>query len=87
MTRSRRELLAIGAAGALTSFAQRPADIPVRYGVPRVAISKQRGAVLFSASWLLGFSGLRPYDGCPVFIGIQAEGLNWMSADPRFPYR
>jgi hypothetical protein len=102
---SRREVLALGAASAVSNL------FPLRDGVPRVdyhahpesgmtveqalQISKDRG-VKFGLVQHAGVKGsssgdmvsndealrdwIRSLEGEPVFVGIQAERTNWMSA-------
>lgn len=111
MKRTRRELLALGTAGAV-ALGQDRDDIPIRDGVPRVdyhahpeagmsvdralALSKERGVKFglvqhagvkdgTSSAELVGnddelLAWIRSLDSKPVFIGIQAEHMNWMSA-------
>jgi histidinol phosphatase-like PHP family hydrolase len=112
MKPTRRELLALGTAAAVTALAQDNNEIPVRDGVPRVdyhahpeagmtvdralALSRERGVKFglvqhagvkdgTSSAELIGnddelMAWIRSLDGKPVFIGIQAEHMNWMSA-------
>jgi histidinol phosphatase-like PHP family hydrolase len=109
---TRRELLALGTAAAVTTLAQDKSEIPVRDGIPRVdyhahpeadmtvdralALSRERGVKFglvqhagvkdgTSSAELVGnddelMAWIRSLDGKPVFRGIQAEHMNWMSA-------